>query len=692
MRIVSAGIAALLSVTALAPAAFAAHPNTADARVTSFSPTSVASEVTIDGPLTGVLESLDGVPLSADGQLQARVLATNTSDAALDEVVLRLDLTRSRLTTRAELAEFLADPTALAHAPAVQEPPVPEQEDEDGNAELTSARVASASVGASMGPAGDAKSAVSASNADDDPEPPEPVGLSIPTKSQVELNVTASVADLGLPPKGWGVHGATLWLVNGDQEVLVDSFPLTWGAQAVPELDLAVIAAAHGVPSQVLGVLEMSNLPGVAVSVDPTHLTSAHAISADLRNREVFRQPVHTPDLTSIAASDNNNLLPLALSVPGEHDVPVLMAAPWLAVPGALDGQSVGLAAELDASAVLALPGTPGLSQVSAISGEAVVRAAGTSVLIPDVALSNTVTQYLPGTSVAAALAVADSALLADERDGSPVLVALDEQWHIGAGAQSTLRALLDAPWVSPITVASLLDQPAPEVSLAESLDTAGNLPADQLERLGQRLDALTLLATVAESPEDALHQWGRELLRGVSVTSRGNSLAAHRALHRALEHADNTLGAVRIADSSELNLLTESGDIPVNVINGLDHAVTVTVNLQSFSSNLQILDAPTVTVPAASDQVVLVPVEAVSNANVFVAADLRNSDGDSVSDTQPFSVRVRADWGNAATAVFTVVLVLLLVAGLIRTIRRGRKDTRVEPSAPPETMTGEHD
>lgn len=36
---------------------------------------------------------------------------------------------------------------------------------------------------------------------------------------------------------------------------------------------------------------------------------------------------------------------------------------------------------------------------------------------------------------------------------------------------------------------------------------------------------------------------------------------------------------------------------------------------------------------------------------------------------------------GTVATGIFTGGLVLLLVAGVVRTVRRGRKDTRLRPS-----------
>lgn len=686
MRTVSAVIAALISVTVFAPAAFGANLSPADALMVSSTPASVGTTVTSDSVLGGKIESLEGVPLAADGQLRMRVSATNSSASALENVVLRLAVTREPLATRQALADFVADPTAAQVTQALQEPPAPDDNDatDDGGPQQVSASIVNTRAPAS----GDSVDTDTEATNDDEVSP---VGERIGPGASTTFTLTASAKDLGLPQKGWGVHGATLTLVSDDVEVIVDSFALTWGAGSVPELDLAVLATTQGSPATSLTTLDTTHPPGVAVAVDPMELTLQHLVSNSWHDREVFRLPAHTADLTSIAHAGNDNLMPLALAVPGSIEVAAVSSAPWLAVPAALDVTSVALAAELDAAAVLAVPTAAGYQSLKSASSGPVVSAQDIPVLVPDTVLSHTVERYRPGTPVAAALALADSALLAGETPNARTLVALDSQWHNGIDAQSALSALLNAPWVSSIPVGDLIDDPGDAIGLPESLDIPTLLPADLINQLGERLDEFDLLASITESPEDAKNGWSRDLLQGVSVHHDRGEAARVTALRDALEQADQTLTAVRIADSSDLNLLTDSGDIPIHVINGLEHPITVTVDLNSFSSNLQILDAPTVTVPAATDQVAHVPVEAVSNANVFVAAVLRNADGDVVSETQSFSIRVRADWGSAATAVFTVVLIILLIAGLIRTIRRGRKDTRVNPSAPPETMGGDN-
>ena len=52
--------------------------------------------------------------------------------------------------------------------------------------------------------------------------------------------------------------------------------------------------------------------------------------------------------------------------------------------------------------------------------------------------------------------------------------------------------------------------------------------------------------------------------------------------------------------------------------------------------------------------------------------------------------MRVRADWETVGTAAIGALLVVALTLGIIRTIRRGKKSTRMDPVAPeaPEDHT----
>ncbi|WP_296666919.1 DUF6049 family protein, partial [Demequina sp.] len=180
--------------------------------------------------------------------------------------------------------------------------------------------------------------------------------------------------------------------------------------------------------------------------------------------------------------------------------------------------------------------------------------------------------------------------------------------------------------------------------------------------------------------PAAILDPAGDELLAPLGTVLRGDAAARQARVDEAVAATDATLGALTIAAGSDVNLIASRGAVPVTVRNDLDVDATVTVAMTSFSPNLQVRETPTVTVAAGTAESVLVEVEAVSSANVTASIVLRNPDGVALGSPTLMSVRVRADWGNAVTAFFTAGLVLLLVMGVVRTVRRGRKETRTGP------------
>jgi hypothetical protein len=132
---------------------------------------------------------------------------------------------------------------------------------------------------------------------------------------------------------------------------------------------------------------------------------------------------------------------------------------------------------------------------------------------------------------------------------------------------------------------------------------------------------------------------------------------------------------------------VSSSGNVPVTVRNDLETGVAVVVVMTSRSPSLIIDAQPVATVPAGTEQTVLVPITAVSSGDVLVTVALRSEDGATLAVAETLKVRVRAEWGNVATGVATAALVILLVAGVWRTIRRGRRDTRTGPSHEDEQL-----
>lgn len=653
--------AAVVAVLLATPAAVASHGEA----VAPAAPLPGEVDVAMTATLTGVGPAV----LEAGSTLSVGVDITNTGVEALTEVVLDVSVTEAPLADRAALAQFLEDPGAAPTRQVAQEPePAPEPDPEDDEA------------------AGGDPADEDAQDAPDE-EPVAP-GVTIPAQEGTSLMAVAAAPALDLPQGEWGVYGVVVRTLVGGEVVTTEATAVTWSDAPVPELPLTVLVQAQGTPERLGALLGAADVPDVAVAVDPTQVTNALAFEHDLVSREVLRVPAGGPDVTSLAHGDDEAVLPLALALPSATSLGRLESAPWLAIPPVLDRETLAFVAANGAVAALASPDSIG--DDAAREADAAVVADGAAdlpVLVPDAGLSETLSSYRPGTPAARSVLVAESALAAAEYAGSPALVAPGRSWQLdGPGPSVALTALMDAPWTKPMPLADLIATDAAPVNLPERAGADQDAPADAISLLDARIGDLRTLAGTTALPERALTDWGAPLATAVPAALRGQAGARNAVISGALEQAAATLDGVRIAESSDLNLLADSGDIPITVVNDVDRPVTVEVDLSSLSPNLRVESTPVVTVPAGQELVATVPVVAVSSANVGVVVVLRDADGATVSDVRTFDVRVRADWGTAATAVFSVLLVMLMIAGIVRTIKRGRKDTRTHPGDAPAT------
>jgi len=322
---------------------------------------------------------------------------------------------------------------------------------------------------------------------------------------------------------------------------------------------------------------------------------------------------------------------------------------------------------------------SPPASVVTAAPNDDLVFA---PVILPDLELSRALASQTPAHPATTARLLAIAALCAGNGDRS-VIVAPGDGWVVdGTGPSRAVEALLDAPFVTarPLT-AALSDPDRPTLDLPDSTPSTADVSSEQAVGAVSALDRLSVMATAADAPSARVADARRAVWGSMSLPDRADPERRKAEFDEAIEQAESVIESVSVTSGNTLNLVSSSGDVPVTVRNDLDVPVTVRVAMMSRSPILLTKDQPTATVEAGTEATVLVPVTAVSNGDVNVTVALRNEDGQTVAVAQTLRVKVRAQWGNAATGLFTAGLVVLLIAGIVRTARRGRKDTRVRPA-----------
>jgi hypothetical protein len=126
-----------------------------------------------------------------------------------------------------------------------------------------------------------------------------------------------------------------------------------------------------------------------------------------------------------------------------------------------------------------------------------------------------------------------------------------------------------------------------------------------------------------------------------------------------------------------------------------------VSVRLTPDDPRLVVETNPTIVVPAGTSRDAEVRVRAIGSGDVTLDVEVLAPSGVAVTDPTELTVKVRAGWETVGTAVLAGGVGLLFVAGIWRTVRRGRSDRRTTgeqvteaavPTGPQHTLPTDDD
>jgi len=148
----------------------------------------------------------------------------------------------------------------------------------------------------------------------------------------------------------------------------------------------------------------------------------------------------------------------------------------------------------------------------------------------------------------------------------------------------------------------------------------------------------------------------------GVSGTASANELTV----------ADSE--EVFIVKGSTINLVSRESSIPVVVSNNSVGQMNLVVNLRATNPKV-VLDetAISVSIPAGTTANVQFPVRAIGSGQVLMVAWLSTSGGIEVGEPVTFRMVVNPDIETAAIVLFLGFVSMLILIGVIRTLRRRR-------------------
>ena len=534
----------------------------------------------------------------------------------------------------------------------------------------------------------------------------------------VTLAVPADSIGLLSSPDGWGPRGVAVSVSSGGVRLGVARTFMMWlpaspGTSTRVSIAVPITAAPDAVNpfdpssrlSAVLAATEQH--PDITWAVDPAIVNRALTdpapatgwftrFQAALPNRDLYALPYADADVAALAHADRPDLY-LEAAQNGQAQLESalsLTTTSRLAWPadGGPDLSTIDLAARSMPAVVLlsssALAASEPLAYTPTGRSQITTQSAAVGLVLSDPVLTGQLTDPNGRTpAVAAQRLLAETAMINRERPTTPrhVLAAVPRDWMPTTTTAAQLAALGNAPWVTITPLATLIDLPPADVrrgALPVAGSAAGELSVADAARISQAAADLHAFAAVPLDGARALGTLQDDLLDLTSVSWRSHPDARSVAIDAALTRARALVGAITVVKGSAVNLIAASGEIPVNVHNSLDQPARVLVRLRPHNPRLVATDAVRVDVPAGAAALVKIPVHAVANGDVAVDVDVLTPSGSLLTTGDPFVVRVRADWENRATLVVALLLAVGVVVGVTRTVRRGRRETRLSVAA----------
>ena len=282
------------------------------------------------------------------------------------------------------------------------------------------------------------------------------------------------------------------------------------------------------------------------------------------------------------------------------------------------------------------------------------------------------------------------TAIIARERPSSSrtVFAAAARGTAVNERLTHRVNALFSPRWVSALSITDMASSEPTDVERVTV--TAGTLEADTstaINAMASSLERLAPLARATDDPDAVYDSVTPQLLPSLSAElSASKQLEAATAL---TSQVTNLLSSVTVEPSSAVNLINKSANFPVLVRNKLPWPIRVDVTLIPDDPRLRATPALSQVLAARGATTVEVPVGAIGSGDIKVTYKVTTPDNVVLDDSQTVTVRMRAGWEDAITAVIASLFGLLFLAGITRSLRNRaarRAQARSAESAPTAT------
>lgn len=199
-------------------------------------------------------------------------------------------------------------------------------------------------------------------------------------------------------------------------------------------------------------------------------------------------------------------------------------------------------------------------------------------------------------------------------------------------------------------------------------------LPPELVTRAADAMAPTRTFSAILTRPNILSRPIQDALLTSVSTAWRADHPAAETSLDGTIERLMTQRARVRVVSRGG-TLSDDRGDLPVTIRNQLDQTVVVKLSVTSDDPLRLRVETPPdrVRIKAQGLESVSISLDAVTSGRLGVQAQILTPDSVPYSDPVHLAIDVRA-YGQVALIVFGAAAALMLIAGVIRTVRRFRR------------------
>lgn len=296
------------------------------------------------------------------------------------------------------------------------------------------------------------------------------------------------------------------------------------------------------------------------------------------------------------------------------------------------------------------------------------------SVLVTDELISSLFAQAATAPTVAGWQMAIDALLLELSDRTSITLAAIDRavpDW--APRLAETIAAVTSNTTITMTDVATLTGQPRVTARIADE-----PVSADTVSRIRLMLAAEALIepfSALVENPELLTGERRNSLLALASNSWTGSESVWSTLVDDWLAVSNTMVGSVQIAESSTLNFFQDRGNLPIAVSNDLPYPVTVYVSVRSSTGILVVTDSRVpVLVEAGARARASIPVQSIANGTATLRVSLTTEAGHPVGAPKTVTANVVAGWENTATLIIAALLIVMFIAGIVRTVLKRRR------------------